>query len=150
MININVELVQALIAQEFPEYTYLLITSVESQGNDNRTFRLGDEMLVKLTSGEEYVRQIAKEQELLPKLKSYLSFDIPAPIKMGASSADYPYPFSIYMWLEGKSINLINKEAIDLEMLAQTLAKFLKELQAIKDVDGVLALVSIIGGAAIM
>ncbi len=132
----TLDLAHKLILKQFPEYAHLPITSVESQGHDNRSFRLGDEMLIRMPTDEQYALKVAKEQELLPKLKNHLSFEIPAPIKMGTPSVDYPYPFSIYKWLEGKSINLINKDGIDLETLAQTLAKFLKELQAIKDVDG--------------
>ncbi|MEK6733778.1 MAG: aminoglycoside phosphotransferase family protein [Pseudomonadota bacterium] len=135
-INITPELAQKLIAEQFLEYASLPITSVESQGHDNRTFRLGDEMLIRMPTDYQYALKVAKEQDLLPKLAPHLSIDIPVPIKMGAPSADYPYPFSIYKWLEGKSINLINKEIIDLDSLAYNLAKFLKELQAIKEVEG--------------
>lgn len=136
MININPELAQKLILKQFPEFSSLLITSVEKQGHDNRTFRLGDEMLIRMPTDESYALKVAKEQNLLPKLVHHLSFDIPVPIKMGAPSADYPYPFSIYKWLQGRSINLINKEEIKLERLAFDMAKFLKELQTIKNVEG--------------
>lgn len=133
---ITAELAHKLILEQFPEYTSLPIILVESQGHDNRTFRLGDEMLIRMPTDEQYALKVAKEQELLPKLERHLSFDIPAPIKMGYPSTDYPYHFSIYKWLDGRSINLINKEEIDLEALAFDMAKFLKELQAIKDVAG--------------
>lgn len=134
--TINTELTQKLILEQFPEYGSLPITSVESQGHDNRTFHLGDEMLIRMPSDAQYAMKVAKEQDLLPKLASHLSVDIPVPIKMGHPSQDYPYPFSVYKWLEGRSINLIDKKAIDLEKLAFDIAKFLKELQAIKDVEG--------------
>jgi aminoglycoside phosphotransferase (APT) family kinase protein len=136
LIDITSELAQKLILEQFPEYGHLPITSVERQGHDNRTFRLGNEMLIRMPTAENYALKVAKEQELLPKLKDYLSFDIPAPIKMGAPSADYPYPFSIYKWLEGRSINLINRDEINLKALAFDMARFLKELQLIKDVAG--------------
>lgn len=136
MININLELAYKLIAEQFPEYASLAITSVESQGHDNRTFRLGDDMLIRMPTAESYALKVAKEQDLLPKLSYHLSFDIPAPIKMGSPSRDYPYPFSIYKWLDGRSINLIQSHKIDLEVLAYDLAKFLKELQSIEDVAG--------------
>lgn len=134
--NITPELAQKLILEQFPEFGSLLITSVERQGHDNRTFRLGDEMLIRMPTDEQYALKVAKEQDLLPKLERHLSVDIPAPIKMGHPSTDYPYHFSIYKWLDGRSINLINKEEIDFEVLAFDMAKFLKELQAIKDVAG--------------
>lgn len=134
--DIRINLAKKLITEQFPEYAQLFITSVESQGHDNRSFRLGNEMLIRIPTKSQYALKVAKEQDLLPKLAPHLSFEIPAPIKMGHPSQDYPYPFSIYKWLQGRSINLIDKKTIDLEKLAFNMAKFLKELQAIKDVAG--------------
>ena len=51
---------------------------------------------------------------------------------MGKPSADYPYPFSIYKWLPGKSINLLTLTAQNKERLA--------ELAEIIDVTRALAL----------
>ena len=55
---------------------------------------------------------------------------------MGKPSADYPYPFSIYKWLPGKSIKLLTLTDQEKEQLAFDFAKFLKELQAITDIEG--------------
>ncbi len=77
-----------------------------------------------------------KEQGLLPKLAKCLSVSIPAPIKMGKPATDYPCPFSIYKWLPGKSIHLLTLTDQEKEQLAFDLATFLKELQAITDVEG--------------
>jgi aminoglycoside phosphotransferase (APT) family kinase protein len=43
---ITLELAHKLIAEQFPEYAHLSITSVEKQGHDNRTYRLGSDMLI--------------------------------------------------------------------------------------------------------
>lgn len=128
MININVELAYKLIAEQFPEYAHLSIRSVKSQGNDNRTFHLGDEMLVRLPSGEEYVRQIAKEHKWLPLLALKLPLPIPKPIVIGNPSNDYPWDWSIYRWLKGDSANTVELNDIALETIAIQLAYFLQEL----------------------
>jgi len=125
----TLDLARKLIAEQFPEYASLTIVDVEKQGHDNRTYRLGEHMLIRMP-------KVPKEQELLPELAKRLSVSIPAPIKMGKPSTDYPYPFSIYKWLPGKSINLLTLTDQDKEQLAFDLAKFLKELQAITDVKG--------------
>ncbi|MBI2791156.1 MAG: aminoglycoside phosphotransferase family protein [Gammaproteobacteria bacterium] len=125
-----------LIAEQFPEYAHLPITSVEKQGHDNRTYKLGKELLIRMPTAESYALKVPKEQALLPKLAPHLTVNIPVPIKMGNASKDYPYPFSIYKWLPGTSINLLVLEDDCLEKLAFDLAKFLKELQNIHDVDG--------------
>ena len=121
---------------QFPEYSNLLISEVELQGHDNRTYRLGNDLLIRIPTAESYALKVAMEQDLLAKLAKYLSVDIPAPIKMGVSSEIFPYSFSIYKWLEGKSANHLAKDDIMLESVALQLAVFLKELQSINDVKG--------------
>lgn len=132
----TLDLARKLIAEQFPEYASLPIVDVEKQGHDNRTYRLGEHMLIRMPTAADYALKVPKEQELLPQLAKRLSVSIPAPIKMGKPSADYPYPFSIYKWLSGKSINLLTLTDQEKEQLAFDLAKFLKEMQAIMDVKG--------------
>lgn len=129
-------LARKLILEQFPEYASLPLKDVEKQGHDNRTYRLGDHMLIRMPTAADYALKVPKEQELLPQLANRLSVSIPAPIKMGKPSADYPYPFSIYKWLPGKSINLLTLTDQEKEQLAFDLAKFLKELHAITDIKG--------------
>lgn len=101
--NITIDLEHKLIADQFPEYAHLNITDVEKQGHDNRTFRLGENMLIRMPTAESYALKVPKEQALLPKFSPCFTVNIPSPIKMGAPSKDYPYPFSIYKWLKGVS-----------------------------------------------
>jgi aminoglycoside phosphotransferase (APT) family kinase protein len=132
----TLDLARKLIAAQFPEYASLPIVDVEKQGHDNRTYRLGDHRLVRMPTAAHYALKVPKEQALLPQLAKRLSVNIPAPIKMGKPSTDYPFPFSIYKWLPGKSINLLTLTKQEKEQLAFALANFLKELQAITDVEG--------------
>lgn len=129
--KITLPLVKKLIAQQFPEFANLTIKPVKIQGHDNRTFRLGPNMSIRMPTAEAYALKVPKEQKLLPKLKAHLTTAIPVPLKMGQPSTDYPFNFSIYQWLEGESANEIPMNNEDLEHLAIALAKFLKELQSI-------------------
>jgi aminoglycoside phosphotransferase (APT) family kinase protein len=135
---LTLDLPRKLIAEQFPEYVHLHITDIEKQGHDNRTYRLGPDMLIRMPISADYAEKVGIEQEILPKLAKYLSFSIPTPIKMGQPSKDYPYPypFSIYKYLPGKSINLMMLTDYEKEQLAHDLVKFLKELQAISEVKG--------------
>ena len=129
--NINTALAEKLIAAQFPHFANLSIRSVEYQGHDNRTFHLGDEMLIRMPSAEEYTLSVLKEHEWLPKIKSHISLTIPEPIAMGKPSDNYPWQWSIYQWIEGNSINTLNEEEIDHTAVALQLAQFLKELHQI-------------------
>ena len=135
-LHIDSHLAHLLIQEQFPEYADLPITSVEKQGHDNRTYRLGKSLLIRLPTAESYALKVPKEQALLPKLAPHLTLRIPSPIKMGVASSKYPYSFSIYAWIDGKSLNQIRLDDLQLESIAPDLALFLRELQGIKDVDG--------------
>ena len=90
--EITIDLARKLIDEQFPEFASLLITSVEKQGHDNRTYRLGNDMLIRMPTAESYALKVPKEQELLPKIAPYLKVSIPVPIKMGSACKDYPFP----------------------------------------------------------
>lgn len=134
-IDITEDLVKKLIEEQFPQYAHLPIKVVPLQGWDNRTFRLGEEMLVRLPSAESYVRQVEKEHKWLPILSSYLSLPIPDPIALGKPSKAYPWKWSIYKWLEGKSANSVEMGEETLQNIAVQLAHFLNKLHQFAPTD---------------
>ncbi len=134
MITLN--LAKKLIATQFPEYFHLNVTEVEAQGHDNRIYRIGDDMLIRMPTTEVYALKVPIEQALLPKLAKQLSIAISETVKMGLPSDDYPYPFSIYKWLNGESANHLTLSEKALAHIASALANFLTELQAISNLKG--------------
>src|SRR5687768_5609079 len=93
-LEITVSLVVDLIAQQFPQWAHLPIKPVEFSGWDNRTFRLGNDMLVRLPSAQRYAAKVAIEQKCLPILAPHLSLSIPKPLAMGQPSKNYPFNWS--------------------------------------------------------
>jgi len=130
-IKIDSDTVRHLVTEQLPQWKNLAIQPVEPQGWDNRTFRLGGNMLVRLPSSEEYIQQVEKEHRWLPVLAPSLPFPIPEPIALGKASKDYPWNWSIYKWIEGTSANTIEFDGADLENIALQLAHFLNELHKI-------------------
>jgi aminoglycoside phosphotransferase (APT) family kinase protein len=82
-VSMDVELVTTLVSEQFPEWSRLPITPVMPGGWDNRTFRLGDELSVRLPSHESYVLQVEKEQGWLPILAPQLPVPVPEPVGIG-------------------------------------------------------------------
>lgn len=76
-LDISLSLVHNLIAEQFPQWTHLSITPVPLSGWDNRTFRLGDEMSIRLPSAQCYAAKVEIEQKWLPLLAPHLSLRIP-------------------------------------------------------------------------
>jgi aminoglycoside phosphotransferase (APT) family kinase protein len=126
--------VRRLIATQFPQWEDLPIRAVALSGWDNKTFHLGDHMLVRMPSGAEYALQVEKEQHWLPKLAHDLPLPIPVPVAIGEPMDGYPWKWSIYHWLEGETA--ASGHIADLTQFAVDLAKFLKALQSIDSTNG--------------
>ena len=135
--EITAELVVRLLAAQFPEWADLPVTPVEHDGWDNTTFRLGDEMSVRLPSGDSYTAQVDKEHRWLPYLAPRLPLPIPQPLAKGAPSEVFPRPWSVYRWLEGEPATV--DRIADLERFATDLAGFLDALYRIDSVEEVAA-----------
>jgi len=131
---ITTTLVQKLIATQFPYYAHLSITPVFNQGHDNRSFRLGTQLLIRLPSNAAYSNQVLKEQQWLPLLAPHLPLPIPTPIALGSPTNDYPYHWSIYKWIEGETASTATIP--DLSLFATDLAHFLTALQKISPEGG--------------
>lgn len=126
---IDVSLVRRLIDRQFPQWKDLSILPVAVSGWDNRTFHLGEDMVVRIPSAPEYALQVEKEHKWLPKLAPFLPVSIPTPLAMGEPGDGYPWKWSIYRWLEGESA--VSAPIADLSDFAASLAEFLRALQSI-------------------
>ncbi|MBP6870295.1 aminoglycoside phosphotransferase family protein [Candidatus Babeliales bacterium] len=135
-IIINEIIAQQLIAEQFPEFKNFEIKSIKTQGHDNRTFRLGNDLLIRLPSAQCYAAQIKKEQIWLPQFAPHISTMIPKPIKLGNPTSFYPFPWSINQWIEGESANNLTPQDLDLPIIAEQVAQFLKELAIINSEKG--------------
>jgi aminoglycoside phosphotransferase (APT) family kinase protein len=131
---IDVGLARRLVAIQFPQWAHLSVTSVQVDGWDNRTFRLGDDLTVRLPTGPWYAEQVAKEQRFLPVLAPQLPLPIPVPVGRGEPALGYPYPWSIYGWLDG---DVAQPQRIgDLREFAVDVAGFLTALRRVDPTGG--------------
>ena len=129
IVVIDTDLVHRLVADQFPQWAHLPVEPVACGGWDNRTFHLGSALLVRLPSAAGYVPQVEKEHAWLPKLAPHLPLPIPAPIAKGSPAEGYPWPWSIYEWIEGDSA--LTGWIADPVRFALDLADFLTALQQI-------------------
>ena len=132
--EIDAHLARRLVHEQFPEWSQLHVADVELPGWDNKTFRLGDNMLVRLPSGEPYAAQVEKEQEWLPRLAQHLPVPIPTPLARGRSSETFPWPWSVYRWIDGELAATANLD--DPVAFASDVAGFLRALEGISAEGG--------------
>jgi aminoglycoside phosphotransferase (APT) family kinase protein len=131
---IDVSLARRLVDSQFPQWSDLPIAAVESDGWDNRSFRLGSELTIRLPTGDWYAQQVAKEQRWLPVIAPQVPLPIPAPVAQGTPDDGFPYPWSVYRWLDGE---IASRAPIgDLTRFAADLAGFLNALVRVDATGG--------------
>jgi aminoglycoside phosphotransferase (APT) family kinase protein len=127
-------LVRGLIDAQFPHWAELPIQPVAAGGWNNKTFHLGNHMLVRLPSAAGYAAQVEKEQRWLPILAPLLPLPIPKPLVLGTPANGYPWKWLIYEWIDGEVA--LPERIIDLCDFATRLAQFLVALQGIDTAGG--------------
>src|SRR5258708_10980104 len=131
---IDETLVRALVSDQFAKWAHLPIRRVARGGWDNRSFQLGDDMVVRLPSAAPFAAQVEKEQRWLPVLASSLSYPIPTPLGLGTPARGYPWKWSIYRWLGGENVEPTS--VADSTAFATDVAAFLAELHRIEATEG--------------
>ena len=133
--EITVDVVVALLEDQFPQWSHLSVRPVDVDGNDNTSFRLGDELLVRLPSHERYVLGVDKEHRWLPVLAEQLPLPIPQPVAKGEpSNGVFPRIWSVYRWLDGECAGIT--PPTDRVAFASDVAAFLDALYHIDATNG--------------
>ena len=127
-------LVRRLVTSQFPQWADLPVRPVAVSGWDNRSFHLGEYLIARLPSAQDYAVQVEKEQRWLPRLAPFLPLPIPAPLAIGEPAEGYPWRWSIYRWMEGQTA--APEGIADLRDFATSLAQFLGALQSIDATGG--------------
>ncbi|KZC94475.1 MULTISPECIES: aminoglycoside phosphotransferase family protein [Clavibacter] len=133
-ITVDVPQVRRLLAEQLPAWAGLPVTPVDPGGWDNRTFRLGDDMLVRLPSAAPYALAVAKEQRWLPLLAPALPQPIPVPLAEGRPGAGYPFPWSVYRWIAGETAR--SERVADPVRFAEDLADLVRALRGVDATGG--------------
>lgn len=127
--QIDESLVSKLIAEQFPQWRDLPVRGVDRQGWDNRTFRLGDGLSVRMPSGQAYVAAVEKEERVLRFLGAELPRPVPSLVALGVPGAGYPHPWSVRNWLPGDTVE--NTPDLDRHQLARDLGEVLRAFRSL-------------------
>lgn len=122
------QLAAALITAQFPHWAHLPVELVVPGGHDNRTFRLGDELTIRLPTDDGYVAGELKEHEWLPRLAPQLPLPIPELVAVGSPGPLFPRPWSVRRWIPGEPLDPAGID--DPERFVHDLAGFLLALRA--------------------
>jgi aminoglycoside phosphotransferase (APT) family kinase protein len=100
-LDIDAELVRALLAEQFPQWAELPLTRIEPEGTVNVIHRLGEALSVRTPRRGGSTIEEDKEFRWLPVLGPQLSVTVPTPVARGRPGHGYPWYWSVHSWLDG-------------------------------------------------
>jgi aminoglycoside phosphotransferase (APT) family kinase protein len=124
-IAIDAVLVRALLEEQHPDLAGLALVDI-GEGWDNRLFRLGDSLAVRVPRRAVSAALIEREQRWLPLLSPRLPVPVPVPLRNGRRSARFPWSWSIVPWFEGET--LLSAPPRDLEPVIAAVGSFVRAL----------------------
>ena len=124
-VAIDIGLVRALLEEQHHDLASLPLVEA-GEGWDNKLFRLGDELVVRLPRRQLAAGLIEYEQRWLPALAPHLPLPVPAPVRVGRPGCGFPWAWSVAPWFSGKTAATLTPGLTD--DLAVQLGEFLAAL----------------------
>ncbi|EPD69586.1 hypothetical protein HMPREF1211_00132 [Streptomyces sp. HGB0020] len=126
-VSVSVDLVRRLLDEQHPDLADLPVEEL-ANGWDNLVCRLGEEFLVRLPRRAVAAALVAHEQRWLPELADRLPLPVPAPVRVGKPTDQYPWSWSVVPFFPGRIA--ARSELDDPCSAAATLGGFLNALHA--------------------
>lgn len=135
--DIDAGLVRSLVRAQFPQWAGLPVRRLASGGTVNAIYRLGDRLGVRLPLTEALAEDLRLELRWLPRLAPLLSIDIPEAVAAGTPSLEYPWPWAVYRWIDGRPP--VEGELAGPDRVARELAEFVTAMRKVDLVGGPVA-----------
>lgn len=100
-VAIDVDLVRHLLEAQHPDLAELPLT-VHAEGWDNVTVRCGDDLAVRLPRRRLGAELIGIEMRWLPHVAPHLPVVVPAALRVGTASEQYPWSWCVVPWIDGE------------------------------------------------
>ncbi|MEU3306367.1 aminoglycoside phosphotransferase family protein [Nocardiopsis sp. NPDC006832] len=117
-------LVRSLLESQHPDLAEAELRLVDG-GWDNRMWRLGSDLAVRMPRTARAPELLRKERRWLPSLAPELPLPVPVPVRAGASSPAFPHDWTITTWVPGEPVD---RASLHDPRCARVLARFLSAL----------------------
>ncbi len=124
-VTIEPSVVRALLEEQHIDLAHLPLVEI-GEGWDNKLFRLGDDLIVRLPRRAASAALIEQEQRWLPTLSPRLPVPVPVPLRIGRPGSGFPWSWSVVPWFTGESALVAPPQ--DLAPMVFALGRFLAAL----------------------
>ena len=100
-IDLDETLVRSLLREQHPDLAGLALREVDG-GWDNRMWRLGDDLAVRLPRTPRAPALLRTEQRWLPAVTAGLPLPVPVPVRVGEPSERFPWTWTVTRWVDGE------------------------------------------------
>lgn len=130
-VDVDVDTVRRLVADQLPRWRSLPVRPVPSDGTENALFRLGDEVVLRfpLRPDPDTRDGLVREQENARLVAAHVPLEVPTPLALGEPGHGYPGPWAAYRWIPGTRVG--EADGVDPDVLAHDLAGFVRAFHAI-------------------
>jgi aminoglycoside phosphotransferase (APT) family kinase protein len=130
-VTIDTSVVRPLLQEQHADLAHLPLIEV-GEGWDNKLFRLGQDLAVRLPRRAASAALIEHEQRWLPRLSPRLPLPVPAPLRVGRPGSGFPWSWSVVRWFSGQSALLAPPRDVETTATTATtavaLGRFLRAL----------------------
>jgi aminoglycoside phosphotransferase (APT) family kinase protein len=130
-LDVSIEIVQALVREQFPQWRDLPIDRVHGLGTVNAIFRIGERYAARLPlrgrDPDAIRRLLGAEARAARALAAATRCPVPQPLAIGEPGTAYPLPWSIQTWLPGTVA--ADADPAGSSLFARDLANLIAELR---------------------
>lgn len=98
------ELVRSLVDRQCPQWRGLPLRAMTTSGTEHTTYRLGEELLVRVPRDADAETGLRKEVDWLPRLRGRLPLEVPVVEHVGTPTEDYPHSWTVNHWIDGEDV----------------------------------------------
>jgi aminoglycoside phosphotransferase (APT) family kinase protein len=132
-VDVPVDVVRRLVADQFPQWRRLPLDRVASAGMVNAVFRIGDDLTARLAlqAGDpvEVRSRLQSEAAAATELAACSPVPTPLPVALAAPGHGYPLPWAVQTWLPGRDATA--EDPATSIAFARDLAGFIAALRAV-------------------
>ncbi|TNH27649.1 aminoglycoside phosphotransferase family protein [Micromonospora orduensis] len=105
--DVTVEVVAALVAEQFPQWRGLPVRPLPSAGTVNALFRIGPDVVLRFplrpSAGPDLRDELLREQEYARLFAAHLPVAVPEPLGLGEAGDGYSGPWAAYRFIPGET-----------------------------------------------